>query len=129
MPRSMAPRCPLRSDTSSASSSWACPFAKSGSSASSSTKSCAAAARSRPDARVTWLRSSAADAAALAVLLLLSGLGSLWLGQDVSGDLRRYHYYLGFSLWEGRLGEDIAPGAQGTFFNPVLDALHYAGMA
>jgi hypothetical protein len=78
---------------------------------------------------VRRLPSSAADAASIAALLLLSGLGSLWLGQDVSGDLRLYHFYLGFSWWEGRLGEDIAPGGQATFFNPLLDALHYAGMA
>lgn len=68
------------------------------------------------------------DAAVVLGFLALCGLGSLALGQDISQDLRHYHFYSGYALLTGRLGQDIAPGARGTFFNPVMDAFHYLGM-
>jgi hypothetical protein len=68
------------------------------------------------------------DATVIATLLLLSGAGSLWLGQDVSGDLRNYHFYNGYELLTGRLDRDIAGASLGSYFNPVMDAVHYWGM-
>jgi hypothetical protein len=63
-----------------------------------------------------------------AALLLLSGAGALVLGQDVSVDLQRYHFYNGWALLHGRLTRDIAPAAHGTYLNPVMDAFHYLAM-
>jgi hypothetical protein len=77
---------------------------------------------------VTRTRSPSIDAAVVAVFLLLGGAGSVWLGQDNSGDLRFYHFYNGYALLTGRLSRDIAPANLGTFFNPVMDVLHYWGM-
>jgi len=64
-----------------------------------------------------------------AVSLTASAGTSVWLGQDLNGDLLNYHFYNGFAFLEGRLDQDIAPaGPAGSYFNPLLDALHYLGM-
>ena len=68
------------------------------------------------------------DVAAVALALLLSGCGSLWLGQDLNFDLLSYHYYNGYALLGGRLDRDLAPVGWHTYINPTLDALFYAGM-
>jgi hypothetical protein len=68
------------------------------------------------------------DAAVVAALLLLSGAGSVALGPDFSSDLRSYHFYNGYSFLAGRFERNILAGGPQTFFNPVMDALHYSGM-
>jgi hypothetical protein len=64
-------------------------------------------------------------AAGLAVALL-GGLLSLLLGQDANWDLRNYHLYNGYAALHGRLGVDLAPAQLQSYFNPLLDMLHYA---
>jgi hypothetical protein len=67
-------------------------------------------------------------AAGLAVALL-GGLLSLLLGQDANWDLRNYHLYNGYAALHGRLGVDLAPAQLQSYFNPLLDVLHYALMS
>jgi hypothetical protein len=69
------------------------------------------------------------DAAVVVLALLVSGGGSLWLGQDLNFDLLSYHYYNGYALLDSRLDRDLAPVGWHTYINPTLDALFYAGMA
>jgi hypothetical protein len=66
---------------------------------------------------------------AFAVLLMLaSGTGALLLGQDANIDLYRYRLYIGYAFLHGRLDQDLAPAALGTYLAPVLDAFHYLGI-
>ncbi|MEB1529813.1 hypothetical protein [Xanthomonas sp. WHRI 7945] len=64
-------------------------------------------------------------AAGIAVALL-GGLLSLLLGQDANWDLRNYHLYNGYAALHGRLSVDLAPAQLQSYFNPLLDVLHYA---
>jgi hypothetical protein len=67
----------------------------------------------------------------LAVTMLAlagSAAGSLVLGQDANVDLLHYHFYNGYALLAERLDKDIAPAGIVSYFNPLLDAVHYAGM-
>lgn len=66
--------------------------------------------------------------AAGVAVALLCGLLSLWLGQDANWDLRNYHLYNGYAALHGRLGLDLAPAQMQSYFNPLLDVLHYALM-
>jgi hypothetical protein len=68
------------------------------------------------------------NAAVVAAFMLLSGLGSLWLGQDLNVDLQNYHFWNGYSFLTGRT-HDIAPAAMWSFLNPVMDGFHYWGMS
>lgn len=62
----------------------------------------------------------------LAVRLLLGltpigfGLSILWLGQDISWDLRNYHFYNPFAFLTGRMGRDIAVSHVATYYNPLI---------
>ncbi|WP_422661993.1 hypothetical protein [Pannus brasiliensis] len=49
------------------------------------------------------------------------GILSIILGQDVSWDLRNYHFYNPYMLLTGRFKYDILPAQIQTFFNPLLD--------
>ncbi len=62
------------------------------------------------------------------VALLASAAGSVALGPDANFDLLNYHFYDGFALLEGRLDRDLAPAGPATYFNPLLDALHYVAI-
>src|SRR6185295_1718254 len=75
------------------------------------------------------LRLGRVDAALAALAMTLSGIGSLWLGQDLSFDLLSYHFYNGYAFATGRLDRDIAPTGWHTYISPALDALSYLGMA
>jgi len=50
----------------------------------------------------------------------LFGLSILWLGQDVSWDLRNYHFYNPFAFLTGRLGHDVAVSHVATYYNPLM---------
>lgn len=63
-----------------------------------------------------------------ALALAGSAVGSLVLGPDANVDLLHYHFYNGYALLAGRLDQDIAPAGVVSYFNPLLDAVHYAGM-
>jgi hypothetical protein len=61
--------------------------------------------------------------------LAASAAMSVSLGQDLNGDLLNYHLYNGYAFLHHRLDQDLAAaGPAVSFFNPLLDALHYAGM-
>lgn len=69
------------------------------------------------------------DPVLLALLVagpLAFALYSLWLGLDANWDLKNYHYYNAYALWNGRYGFDVAPGHQPTFYNPLLYLPLYA---
>jgi hypothetical protein len=51
---------------------------------------------------------------------LLCGLSILWLGQDVSWDLRNYHFYNPFAFLTGRMGHDVAVSHVATYYNPLM---------
>jgi hypothetical protein len=74
------------------------------------------------------LRLTRVDATLIALVLILSGAGSVWLGQDLNFDLLSYHYYNGYAFVEGRLDRDIAPTGWHTYISPAMDALSYVGM-
>jgi hypothetical protein len=48
------------------------------------------------------------------------GMSVLWLGQDVSWDLRNYHFYNPFAYLTGRMGHDIAVSHVATYYNPLM---------
>jgi hypothetical protein len=49
------------------------------------------------------------------------GLISIYLGQDISWDLRNYHFYNPYMLLTGRIKYDVLPAQIQTFFNPLMD--------
>lgn len=49
------------------------------------------------------------------------GILSVILGQDVSWDLRNYHFYNPYMLLTGRFKYDVLPAQIQTFFNPLMD--------
>ena len=50
----------------------------------------------------------------------LFGLSTLWLGQDISWDLRNYHFYNPFAFLTGRMGHDVAVSHVATYYNPLI---------
>ncbi len=48
------------------------------------------------------------------------GASVLWLGQDISWDLRNYHFYNPFAFLTGRMGYDIAVSHVATYYNPLM---------
>jgi hypothetical protein len=77
----------------------------------------------------TEVRPSGKEWATVAtVALLASAAGSVALGPDANFDLLNYHLYDGFALLAGRLDRDLAPAGPATYFNPLLDALHYVAI-
>jgi hypothetical protein len=48
------------------------------------------------------------------------GLSILWLGQDISWDLRNYHYYNPFAFLNGRMSHDVAVAHVATYYNPLI---------
>lgn len=65
----------------------------------------------------------------LALCLAWGALIALRQGQDATWDLRAYHYYNGWALWNDRLEIDTAAAGAHSYFNPLLDAISYAMMA
>jgi hypothetical protein len=51
---------------------------------------------------------------------LAFGVSVLWLGQDMSWDLRNYHFYNPFAFLTGRMGYDIAVSHVATYYNPLM---------
>jgi hypothetical protein len=48
------------------------------------------------------------------------GASVLWLGQDMSWDLRNYHFYNPYAFLTGRMGHDIAVSHVATYYNPLM---------
>src|SRR5512147_2263625 len=53
------------------------------------------------------------------------GASVLWLGQDMSWDLRNYHFYNPFAFLTGRMGHDIAVAHVATYYNPLMYIAFY----
>ncbi len=51
---------------------------------------------------------------------VMFGLSILYLGQDISWDLRNYHYYNPFAFLNGRMGHDVAVAHVATYYNPLI---------
>ena len=66
--------------------------------------------------------------AVVALSLVGCAAGAVALGADATGDLLNYHFYNGFAFLNGRLDQDIAPAGPGSYFNPLVDAVHYLGI-
>jgi hypothetical protein len=64
--------------------------------------------------------------ATAALVPLLHGLLSVWLGQDANWDLRNYHFYNPYAFLHGRLGFDMAVAHHPTYYNPLSDLPFYA---
>ncbi len=47
------------------------------------------------------------------------------MGQDISWDLRNYHYYNAYAFLHDRLTLDVAPAMIQSYLNPLLDLLPY----
>jgi hypothetical protein len=73
-------------------------------------------------------RVSRREWAGLTLLVLFSGFLSLALGQDISWDLRNYHFYNPYAFLGGRLTWDLAPAGIQSFLNPLPDLIHYWGL-
>jgi hypothetical protein len=67
-------------------------------------------------------------AAVVAVSLVACGAGAVALGPDVGGDVLNYHFYIGYAFLTGRLDQDLAPAGPASYFNPLVDVVHYLGM-
>ena len=62
---------------------------------------------------------------AAALVPVLFGLVSVWLGADQNYDLRNYHLYNAYAFLTGRVGVDMAPPGLQSYFNPLLDLPYY----
>ena len=62
----------------------------------------------------------------LAVAALAGAVALRRLGPEADWDLRNYHLYNGFALWQGRVGRDLAPAQLQSFLAPGLDLLYAA---
>ncbi len=65
------------------------------------------------------------DAGIVVFCFVVSGLVSLFLGQDCNYDLKNYHYYNAYAFLHDRLAFDIVPAQLQTFLNPVLHVPFY----
>ena len=50
------------------------------------------------------------------------------LGQDVSWDLRNYHFYNAYGLLDNRFTRDFEPAGVQSYFNPILDIPFYVAV-
>jgi hypothetical protein len=66
--------------------------------------------------------------AVAAIVIPASGAVSVAVGWDANFDLLNYHLYNGFAFLAGRLDQDLVPAGPATYFNPLIDALHYVGI-
>jgi hypothetical protein len=62
---------------------------------------------------------------ACGLILVLSSIGSLYLGKDLNWDLRNYHYYNPAALLTNRIGFDFFPGQRQNWLNPLIDIPTY----
>ncbi|UMR32494.1 glycosyltransferase 87 family protein [Massilia sp. MB5] len=75
--------------------------------------------------RTAWLNHPAAPLRLALFVPLLCGLLSLAMGQDDGWDMRNYHLYNVYALFNDRIGLDLAPGRFQSYFNPTLDIPYY----
>jgi hypothetical protein len=53
--------------------------------------------------------------------VIAAGARSIALGKDANWDLKNYHWYNAWALFNGRMGWDLAPAQIQTYYNPVGD--------
>lgn len=53
--------------------------------------------------------------------MLVAAAIALWQGQDMNWDLRNYHYYSPYMVWEGKLDVDVHAAGVQSFLNPLLN--------
>ena len=61
--------------------------------------------------------------------MILTGLVSLHLGQDLNWDLQNYHYYNGYAFLHGNIDQDFLAAGIQSYFNPFLDVMNYLMIA
>lgn len=61
----------------------------------------------------------------LVLMPVAAGFYALYAGQDVSWDLRNYHFYNPFAFLTGRMGYDIAVAHVATYYNPLMHLPFY----
>lgn len=59
------------------------------------------------------------------IVAVVMGLISLFLGQDVNGDIWNYHLYNAYAYLNNRMLYDIGPAGAHSYFNPYLDTFNY----
>jgi len=64
----------------------------------------------------------------LCLIPVAFGASILWLGQDVSWDLRNYHFYNPFAFLTGRMGHDVAVSHVATYYNPLMYVPFYCAV-
>ncbi|HEX7633276.1 MAG TPA: hypothetical protein VF401_03045 [Candidatus Saccharimonadales bacterium] len=62
---------------------------------------------------------------ALLLCMIVAGIATYILGQDLNWDLLNYHWYNPWALFHHRFLYDIQPAGGGTFINPLLDLPNY----
>lgn len=66
---------------------------------------------------------------ALWVLPIIAATYAFWFsyarGPDLNWDLLNYHYFMGYAVFEGRLGYDVAPADLQSFLNPYWNVVNY----
>lgn len=87
--------------------------------------------RARATAMAGWLdrrfalHSGGNAVFASATVMAACAFAALLRGQDGNWDLRNYHVYGGWAALHQRLGIDLAPAQMQTYFNPLLDVVHW----
>lgn len=69
----------------------------------------------------TWLHQTLL----LTLCILVFGIYSLHLGEDINWDLLDYHFYNGFAFLHHRIGWDIAPAMVQSYINPFFEIFNY----
>ncbi|MFT9258953.1 MAG: hypothetical protein ABF535_12910, partial [Acetobacter sp.] len=59
------------------------------------------------------------------IVAVVMGLISLFLGQDMNGDIWNYHLYNAYAYLNNRMLYDIGPAGAHSYFNPYLDTFNY----
>jgi len=62
---------------------------------------------------------------AFVLALIIGGVTSAYLGQDLNWDLLNYHHYSAYALIHHRIAYDIAPAQHQSYGNPLLDLPAY----
>ena len=61
----------------------------------------------------------------LILLMVLSGMYSIWLGIDVNFDLLNYHLYNPYAFLNGKIGQDVFAAGVHSALNPLPDVYFY----
>lgn len=62
----------------------------------------------------------------LSSCILLAGITSILVGQDLNYDFLQYHFYNGYAFFHHRLTKDLGPAMIQTYINPFFDIINYS---